>query len=74
MQTRIHSFIEAITQVIIGYFLAVTVQLIIFPLYDMEVTIGENLQIGLIFLVVSAGRMYAIRRIFEWTWMKIRSS
>ena len=65
MQSRIQSFIEAWANVAIGYFVALAAQMIVFPLYDIEVTLTQNIQIGLIFTAVSVARSYAIRRLFN---------
>ena len=65
MQTRLQSLIEAWVNVIIGYIVALVAQLIVFPLYDLEVSFSQNLQIGLIFTVVSIVRSYLLRRFFN---------
>ncbi len=65
MQTRLQSLVEAWANVAIGYFLALLAQMIVFPLYDIEVTISQNLQIGLIFTAVSIARSYSLRRFFN---------
>lgn len=65
MQTRIQSLIEAWANVLIGYFIALAAQMIVFPLYDIKVTMTQNIQIGLIFTIVSIARSYALRRLFN---------
>lgn len=65
MQSRIQSFIEAWANVAIGYFVALAAQMIVFPLYDIDVTVSQNIQIGLIFTAVSVARSYALRRLFN---------
>lgn len=65
MQTKRWSLIETLVQVIVGYFVALVAQILVFPLYNMEVSLGDNLQIGLIFLVVSLVRGYCLRRVFN---------
>lgn len=65
MQTRLQSLIEAWANVAIGYFVALAAQLIVFLLYDIEVSMSQNIQIGLIFTVVSIARSYALRRLFN---------
>ncbi|QOJ20009.1 MAG: hypothetical protein HRU77_04430 [Gammaproteobacteria bacterium] len=65
MQTRLQSMIEAFINVLIGYFVALATQMIEFPLYDMEVSLSQNIQIGLIFTVVSITRSYLLRRLFN---------
>ena len=47
---------------VVGYGVAVSTQLLVFPLFGLEATLGENLAIGAIFTVVSLGRSYALRR------------
>jgi len=47
---------ESILDVGSGFFLAVIIQITIFPLFCLKVTIFENFQIALIFTVVSMTR------------------
>lgn len=65
MQTRLQSLIEAWANVAIGYFVALAAQLIVFPLYDIDVSMSQNIQIGLIFTAVSIARNYVLRRLFN---------
>ena len=64
MQTKTHSIIESCTNVAIGYVVAVASQVIIFPVFDVSVSMGEHCLIGLYFTVVSLLRSYALRRWF----------
>jgi hypothetical protein len=64
-QSRVMSFIEAATNVVVGYFLAIATQLAVFPLFGITAALGEHLAIGLIFLGVSLARGYLLRRLFE---------
>ena len=64
-QTRTMSLIEAATNVIVGYGLAVITQILIFPVFGLHATFTQNMKLGLIFTVVSIGRGYALRRLFE---------
>ena len=52
-QTRRHSAIEATANILVGYGIAVCTQILVFPLFGLAVTLGENLLIGGIFTVVS---------------------
>lgn len=65
MQSRIQSFIEAWSNTIIGYFINLAVQLVVYPFYGATFTFGQNIQIGLIFMVVSIARSYLLRRAFN---------
>ena len=62
------SLVEAGTNVVIGYIVAVLVQVLMFPAFGLEVTLGQNLAIGLVFTVVPIVRSYALRRLFEAIW------
>jgi hypothetical protein len=64
-QTRRMSLIEAITNVLLGFGVAVLTQIIVFPLFGLEVSLGENLAIGGLFTLASIARSYALRRVFE---------
>jgi len=43
------SFVEALTNVIVGYCVAVATQIAVFPLFGLEVRLSDNLAIGAIF-------------------------
>ena len=64
-QSRIMSMIEATTNVIVGYVLAILTQLAIFPLFGLDAALSEHLAIGLAFVGVSLARSYLLRRMFE---------
>ena len=66
MQSRKRSWCESGIQVGGGYVLAIGLQLIMFPMFDCEVSLIDNLIIGLAFLVLSLVRQYLIRRAGEW--------
>ena len=64
-QSKLSSFYEALMNTFIGYFISLAVQLIVYPLYGATFTLHQNIQIGLIFMVVSIVRGYVIRRWFN---------
>lgn len=64
-QTKMQSMTEAVLNVVIGYGVAVTSQVIVFPWFGVHSTLSQNLQIGLVFTVISLCRSYIIRRIFN---------
>lgn len=59
------SLIEAATNVIVGYVLAVVTQIAVFPWFGIETGLSEHLTIGFAFIVVSLVRGYTLRRLFE---------
>ena len=65
MQSRAMSFVEATTNVVVGYVLAILTQLAVFPLFGLEAALGEHLAIGMAFVAVSLARSYLLRRLFE---------
>jgi hypothetical protein len=65
MQSRTMSLIEALANVLVGYGVAVTTQVMVFPLFGLHASLDQNLAIGLIFTVVSLVRSYALRRLFN---------
>ncbi len=64
MQSRRHSFVESVTNVAIGYGVALASQLAIFPVFEIDVPLSDNLLIGAWFTLVSIGRSYVVRRWF----------
>jgi hypothetical protein len=64
-QSRLISLVESLANVLVGYGVAVAMQMLVFPLFGLAVTITENILIGLIFTAVSIVRSYALRRTFE---------
>jgi hypothetical protein len=64
-QSRTMSLVEAVTNVLVGYGVAVTTQMLVFPLFGLHTTLQENLVIGLIFTIISLVRSYLLRRVFE---------
>ena len=65
MQTRWMSLAESVTNIVVGYCLAILTQVIVFPLFGLSVSLGENLGIGAVFTVVSLIRSFALRRAFN---------
>jgi hypothetical protein len=59
------SLLEAVTNVVVGYALAVLTQLIVFPWFGLTASLQDNLAIGAAFVGVSLIRSYALRRVFE---------
>lgn len=64
-QSRTMSGLEAVTNVIIGYGVAVGAQVAVFPLFGITASLRANLGIGAIFTIISLVRSYVLRRFFE---------
>lgn len=65
MQTRIGSLFESAVNIVIGYFVALLSQLLVFPMFGIDVPLSTNLWIGAWFTVISLVRSYVIRRWFN---------
>lgn len=65
MQSRRMSLFEAVTNVAVGYALAVGTQIVVFSWFGLYPSLGENLAIGALFTGISLLRSYALRRLFE---------
>lgn len=63
-QSRRMSIIEAITNVAVGYALAVVTQILMFPWFGLHASFGDSLALGLVFTGISLIRGYALRRLF----------
>jgi len=59
------SLVESIANVAVGYGIAVTTQVMVFPLFGIHIGLADNLRIGAAFTVISIFRSYALRRLFE---------
>jgi len=64
-QSRVMSMVEAVTNVVVGYVLAIATQIVVFPWFGIETGLAEHLTIGLAFVGVSLARGYLLRRLFE---------
>ena len=64
-QSRPMSLVEAITNVIVGFLLALLTQIVMFPLRGLSASVSDNLVLDVIFTAVSQLRSYALRRLFN---------
>lgn len=69
-QKKRHSMLEVILNVTIGYIIAILTQMLVFPLFGIQVTFTNQLAIGGIFTAVSIVRSYYVRRMFNWFHVK----
>ena len=64
-QSKRYSLLEAITNTIAGFFVSILIQIIIYPLMGIPVTISQNITITVVFTIASILRGYIVRRIFN---------
>jgi enoyl-CoA hydratase/carnithine racemase len=64
-QSRYMSLVEAVINVVVGYAVAVGMQIAVFPVFDIHVALRDQLSIGFAFTGISLVRGYILRRLFE---------
>lgn len=65
MQSRLMSAVETATNIAVGLVVSFMAQLVIFDVYDISITLSQNIELTLLFTVVSIVRSYALRRFFN---------
>lgn len=64
-QSRAMSLVESVANVIVGYAIAMATQMLIFPAFGVHMTLAQNLKLAAAFTIISIGRSFALRRLFE---------
>jgi hypothetical protein len=65
MQSRKFSLIESIASTVIGFLVSLLIQVIIYPVMSIPVSLNQNLIITSIFTIASILRGYLVRRLFN---------
>ncbi len=65
-QTRKGSLIETMTNIVVGYWINFLGNWFILPMFGLKVTFSQNIQIGLLFTIISVARSYGLRRFYNW--------
>jgi hypothetical protein len=65
-QTRKWSAIESCSTMLVGYFTAVAVYQLLWPLFGYQVHITESASVALLMFPVNYARQYLVRRAFNW--------
>tara|TARA_R110000765_G_scaffold3218_4_gene10076 strand:- start:707 stop:910 length:204 start_codon:yes stop_codon:yes gene_type:complete len=65
MQSKKMSFIESLTNVTVGYLVAVGANYIVLPMFGYMVDIADSFYIGLVFMAIAMIRSYLLRRLFN---------
>lgn len=66
MQKKRHSLLEAVLSTAIGFIIAFTSQLLIYPWFGIHISVTTNFWLTCIFTVISIIRGYYVRRGFNW--------
>lgn len=64
-QTRRGSLLESLVNLLVGYSINFTANLLIFPLFGWNISTHENLTLGVIYTGISLVRSYGLRRLFN---------
>jgi hypothetical protein len=64
-QFRMMPLVEATANVLVGLIVAVATQIVVFPIFGLQASLGQNVLLALVFTGVSIVRSYALRRMFE---------
>lgn len=64
-QSRKHSMIEAIINVVVGFTINAMLNFAVFPLFGWKISLAQNIALGVIYTVVSIVRSYTLRRVFN---------
>ena len=65
MQTKLQSAIESVSNVVVGFGVAILSQILVFPMFDIHVPLSSNFMIGAWFTAISLIRTYVLRRWFN---------
>lgn len=64
-QTRLGSFVEAWTNIIVGFTINWCANMLVLPLLGFHIRGGQAFEIGLLFTGISLLRSYWLRRLFN---------
>jgi hypothetical protein len=64
-QSRMMPLVEATANVLVGLIVDVATQIVVFPIFGLQASLGQNVLLALVFTGVSIVRSYALRRMFE---------
>jgi len=65
MQLKRHSLLESATNIVVGYTINLLANFVIFPLWGWHITLKQNIEIGVIYTIISLVRSYCLRRFFN---------
>jgi hypothetical protein len=57
--------VEATANVLVGLIVAVATQIVVFPIFGLQASLGQDVLLALVVTGVSIVRSYALRRMFE---------
>lgn len=73
-QSRRMSLVESVASVGAGFVMATLANIVVLPAFGFDVGIADATAMAAIFTVISVGRTYAVRRLFEASRVRARST
>lgn len=64
-QSKMSSFKEAWVNIFVGYLINFAANMIVLPMFGYNISVADNLMIGVIYTFISLARSYGIRRWFN---------
>ncbi len=64
-QTRRQSLFEAVFNIVVGFGINTALNFTVFPLFGWHISLQQNIELGVIYTVVSIARSYCLRRAFN---------
>lgn len=64
-QTKLGSFIEACANIVVGFAINWSANMLVLPLFGFKLSGGTAFEIGLVFTAISLVRQYILRRWFN---------
>lgn len=64
-QTRKSSLAEAVVNVLVGFFVSMLSNFVIFAIYGLQITMRAQLAVTVWFTLISIARSYMLRRVFN---------
>jgi len=74
MQTKRQSAFESLVNIVVGLITSFLIQLVLYPLLNIPVSLNQNIIITIVFFIVSFVRGYLIRRFYNKKHFKKASS
>lgn len=64
-QSKVASLFEVLVNTATGFLISLSMQVLMFPLFDVHISGGQHVLMTLVFTITSILRGYVLRRIFE---------
>jgi hypothetical protein len=77
MQSKLGSFVEASANIVVGFAINWSANMLVFPMFGFNITAGQAFWVGVIFTGFSLVRSYILRRYFnglKFNWNKEKNA